>query len=169
MEEQNDFSEQFLTDFIVSQTTRIETRKDIQDFLFFVTCQVASAGLALLLFQWAVSFFFTALICQMVAWLPAFQGAKGLELRRTQEGWDFTLPDPIKATIKFAVSVGFVSCSLYSIRAELKATESQISEIYTRIRLFEAPHPSDFFPEGTGLYLLLSFAIVSVSMFIKRD
>jgi hypothetical protein len=42
----NSFSDQFIEEFILTQKAKIETRKLIQEMLFFISCQVASASLA---------------------------------------------------------------------------------------------------------------------------
>ena len=69
-----DFNQQFIEDYIHTQKARIETRKLIQEMLFFTSCQVASATLAIVLFQFAVQVVFTT-------WFMSFLSLDSFALR----------------------------------------------------------------------------------------
>ncbi|NEP00829.1 MAG: hypothetical protein F6K58_19625 [Symploca sp. SIO2E9] len=65
------FSQEFIAEYIHNQRIKVQTRKNLEEFLFFFACQVISASLALVLFQYALSFWMTVWLCQLIAWLPS--------------------------------------------------------------------------------------------------
>lgn len=168
-EEERSFSDEFLEEFIHNQKTKIQTRKNIEDFLFFIACQVGSASLALLLFQYAVSFWFVFLLCQLVAWLPSFSGMDGVNLKKTQDGWEFTLMNrPFSTVIKFVSGAAFAGFGVYQIHQELLYTEAQIEQVYREIQIHESPTVWDFLPPYTGTYLLAGVGVMALVMLIRK-
>ncbi|MGB7440694.1 MAG: hypothetical protein WA919_06470 [Coleofasciculaceae cyanobacterium] len=167
--ELNSFTDEFLNDFINNQKARIQTRKSIEDFLLFIACQVGSASLALLLFQYAVSFWFTALLCQLIAWIPTFSSMDGFNFRKTQDGWEFTMGNrPFTTITKFISGAAFAGFGVYQIHQELEYTHDQINQVYREIKLAENPTVFDYLPEYTGFYVLSGLGIMLLVSLVKN-
>jgi hypothetical protein len=157
----DNFSEQFIEEYIQTQKARIETRKLIQEMLFFASCQVASASLAILLFQFAVQVVFTSWLCLFIAWIPSLSGLTEVNFQKTDEGWNLRIMNrPIITLIKFVSSVGIVTCTIYSISNEITNTANQINAVYTEIQQYEHPRVESFLPPLFPQVVLASIGIV---------
>lgn len=166
--QESNFTDQFVEDFIHSQKAKLQTRKLIEEFLFFTTCQVASASLALVLFQFAVQTVFTVWLCLFVAWIPSLSALTEIHFQKTQEGWTLQIMNrPITTLIKFASSVGIVTVTIYSIAYELDSTINQIHAVYSEIQQYEHPKVEQFLPPFFWQVLLASIGIVLLFGFVK--
>lgn len=164
----DDFADQFVEDFIRTQKARLESRKLIEEFLFFSACQVASASLALVLFQFAVTQLFTTWLCLFVAWIPSLSGLTEINFNKTEEGWSLRIMNrPIITLIKFASSVGVVSFTIYSIANDIQKTTEQINAVYAEIQAYEQPKIEHFIPPFFWQVLLASVGIVLLFGFVK--
>ena len=164
----DDFDKQFIEDYIQTQKARIETRKLIQEILFFAACQVASASLAILLFQYAVQVVFTAWLCLFIAWIPSLANLGEVNLQKTEEGWTLRIMNkPIITLIKFISSVGIVTVTIYSIADELDETAKQITAVYNEIQQYEQPQIDQFLPPYFWQVILAAVAIVLLANCIK--
>lgn len=164
----DDFDKQFIEDYIQTQKARIETRKLIQEILFFAACQVASASLAILLFQYAVQVVFTAWLCLFIAWIPSLSNLGEVNLQKTEEGWTLQIMNkPIITLIKFISSVGIVTVTIYSIANELDETAKQITAVYNEIQQYEQPQIDQFLPPYFWQVILAAIAIVLLANCIK--
>lgn len=160
--------DKFVEDFIKSQNAKLEARKLIEEFLFFTSCQVASASLALVLFQFAVQTIFTVWLCLFVAWIPSLNALTEIHFQKTQEGWTLQIMNrPITTLIKFASSVGIVTVTIYSIAYELDSTINQIHAVYSEIQQYEHPKVEQFLPPFFWQVLLASIGIVLLFGFVK--
>jgi hypothetical protein len=156
-----DFNQQFIEDYIHTQKARIETRKLIQEMLFFTSCQIASATLAIILFQFAVQVLFTTWLCLFLAWIPTLSGLTEVNFQKTQDGWNLRIMNrPIITLIKFVSSVGIVTFTIYSISNEITKTANQINEVYVEIERYEHPGVENFLPPYFPQVILASIGIV---------
>jgi predicted PurR-regulated permease PerM len=163
-----DFTEQFIEDYIRTQKAKLETRKLIEEFLFFASCQVASASLALILFQFAVQTVFTVWMCLFVAWTPSLSSLTEVNFQKNEDGWTLRIMNrPITTLIKFVSSVGVVTLTIYSIANDLQATVEQINAVYTEIQQYEHPKIEHFLPPYFIPIVLASVAIVLLFGFVK--
>lgn len=165
---QLDFNEQFIEDYIRTQKARIETRKLIQEMMFFASCQVASATLAIVLFQFAVQVVFTTWLCLFLAWIPTLSSLTEVNFQKHQEGWTLKIMNrPIITIIKFVSSVAVVTCTIYSISNEITRTANQINEVYVEIERYEHPKVENFLPPYFPQIILASIGIVLLLGFIR--
>ncbi len=163
-----DFNEQFIEDYIKTQKARIETRKLIQEMMFFASCQVASASLALVLFQFAVQVLFTTWLCLFIAWIPSLNGLCQVNFQRSEDGWSLSIMNrPLITLIKFISSVGIVTFTIYSITNELTDTANQIQQAYSEIQAYEHPRIESFLPPYLPQVILVSIGLVSLFGFVK--
>ncbi len=164
----NDFTEQFIEDYIRTQKAKIETRKLIEEMLFFASCQIASASLALILFQFAVSQVFTTWLCLFVAWIPSLNSLTEINFQQTDEGWTLQIMNkPITTIIKFISSVVIVTFTIYSIAYELDETVRQINAVYAEIKEYEHPQIEHFLPPYFIPIVLTSIGIVLLFGFVR--
>lgn len=164
----DEFTDQFVEDFIHSQKAKIEARKLIEEFLFFTACQVASASLALVLFQFAVTQLFTTWLCLFVAWIPSISSLTEVNFNKTESGWSLKIMNrPIITLIKFVSSVGIVSVTIYSIANEIQRTSEQINAVYSEIQAYKQPKIKRFMPPFFWQVLLASVGIVLLFGFVK--
>jgi flagellar biosynthesis protein FlhB len=164
----DEFIEQFVSDFIHSQKAKIESRKLIEEFLFFTACQVASASLALVLFQFAVTQLFTTWLCLFVAWIPSISSLTEVNFHKTEDGWSLQIMKrPITTLIKFTSSVGIVTFTIYSIANDIQATTQQINAVYAEIQAYEQPKIEQFMPPFFWQVILASVGIVLLFGFVK--
>lgn len=170
-EQKTSFSDQFIEDYITSQKAKIETRKLIQEMLFFVSCQVASASLAVVLFQFAVQVVFTTWLCLFVAWIPSLSNLCEVNFQKTEEGWTLQImKKPLIAIIKFTTAVGIVTVNIYSISNEIHNTMNQIYAVYDEIQRYETPRVERFLPPYFWQVVFASIGIVLiVGMFRKKE
>ena len=165
----NNLSEQFIEEYILSQKAKVQTRKLIQEMLFFCSCQVASASLAILLFQFAVQVVFTTWLCLFIAWIPSLSGLTEVNFQRTEEGWNLRIMNrPIVTIIKFISSVGIVTCTIYSVNNEITKTANQISQVYAEIQQYEQPKIESFLPPMLPQIVLASIGVVLVLGFFRN-
>ena len=165
----DNFSEQLIEEYIQTQKARIETRKLIQEMLFFASCQVASASLAILLFQFAVQVVFTSWLCLFLAWIPSLSGLTEVNFQKTEQGWNLRIMNrPIITLIKFVSSVGIVTCTIYSISNEITNTANQINAVYTEIQQYEHPRVENFLPPLFPQVVLASIGIVLLFKLVRN-
>jgi hypothetical protein len=161
-------TDQLLDDYIDQQKARIASRQLIQEMLFFASCQVASASLAVLLFQFAVEVVFTSWLCLFVAWIPSLNALCEVNFNRNEDGWTLKIMNrPLTAIIKFSMSVGIVTCTILKINHEINATNEAINAVYTEIERYETPNPSNFLPPFTAQAFFASVAIVGIVAIIR--
>lgn len=164
----DEFPDKFIEEYIESQKAKIATRKLIQEMLFFASCQVASASLALVLFQFAVQVVFTTWLCLFVAWLPSLNGLTEVNFKKTDDGWNLNIMNkPIVTIIKFVSSIGIVSFTVYSVNSEITRTVNLITEVYTEIQQYEQPKLSNFLPPYLPQVVLASVGIVLLVKFFR--
>jgi hypothetical protein len=166
--QKKDSTDQFIEDYITTQKARIQTRKLIQEMLFFASCQVASASLAVLLFQFAVQVIFTTWLCLFVAWIPSLSGLCEINFQRSEEGWELRIMNrPIITIIKFTSSVAIVTCTIYSVADEITQTTNQINAIYAEIQQYEQPRLENFLPPFLPQIFLASIGVVLLVNFVR--
>jgi hypothetical protein len=166
--QKKDSTDQFIEDYITTQKARIQTRKLIQEMLFFASCQVASASLAVLLFQFAVQVIFTTWLCLFVAWIPSLSGLCEINFQRSEEGWELRIMNrPIITIIKFTSSVAIVTCTVYSVADEITQTTNQINAIYAEIQQYEQPRLENFLPPFLPQIFLASIGVVLLVNFVR--
>jgi hypothetical protein len=164
----SDFTSQFIEDYIRTQKAKIQTRKLIEEMLFFASCQIASASLALILFQFAVSQVFTTWLCLFVAWIPSLNSLTEINFQQTESGWTLQIMNkPITTIIKFISSVVIVTFTIYSIAYELDDTVRQINAVYAEIKEYEHPQIEHFLPPYFIPIILASVGIVLLFGFVK--
>jgi hypothetical protein len=164
-----DFNEEFIEEYIYTQKAKVKTRKLIQEMLFFASCQVASASLAIVLFQFAVQIVFTAWLCLFIAWIPSLNGLCEVNFQKTDEGWSLRIMNrPIITLIKFVSSVAIVSFTIYSISEEITNTANQIKMVYSEIQRYEHPRVESFLPPYLPQVVLASIGIVLLFGFVRR-
>ncbi len=165
---QKDFNEQFIEDYIHTQKARIATRKLIEEMLFFASCQVASASLAIVLFQFAVQVVFTTWLCLFLAWIPSLSSLTEVNFQKTQDGWTLRIMNrPLITLIKFVFSVGIVTFTIYSINNEITDTVNHIYKVYAEIEQYEHPRVENFLPPYFPQVVLASIGIVLLFGFVK--
>lgn len=158
---EKEFNEQFIQEFIITQKARIESRKLIEEMLLFISCQVASASLATILFQYAVHVLFTTWLCLFIAWIPSLSSLCEVNFQRTDEGWSLQIMNkPLIAIIKFCSSVAVVTFSIYQTASEIQQTNETILDTYATIQKYEHPKPQDFLPPYFTQVVLASVGIV---------
>ena len=167
-ESKDNFSDQFIEEYILTQKARIQTRKLIEEMLFFASCQVASASLALILFQYAVTIAFTTWLCLFIAWIPSLSNLTEVHFQKLEDGWTLKIMNrPITTLIKFASSVGIVTFTIYSIAFDINQTAEQINAVYSEIDQYEHPRMEQFLPPYFFPVLLMSVGIVLLVGYIK--
>lgn len=165
----SDFTEQFVEDFIRTQKAKVETRNLIEEFLFFTSCQVASASLALVLFQFAVQTVFTVWLCLFVAWIPSLSSLTEIHFQKTQDGWSLKIMNrPVTTLIKFCSSVGIVTYSIYSVTNNITATHQAIMDTYAEIQAYEHPQVERFIPPFFLQAFLAAIGIVLIVSLLKN-
>lgn len=166
---QDSFNEQFIEEYIQTQKAKIQSRKLIQEMLFFASCQVASASLAIILFQFAVQVLFTTWLCLFIAWIPSLSGLCEVNFQRTQEGWQLKIMNrPIVTLIKFCSGVGITTCTIYSIANDIDHTVQQINATYGEIQQYESPQVDQFLPPYFLQVVLVSIGIVLLFGAVRR-
>ncbi|AFZ22384.1 hypothetical protein Mic7113_6827 (plasmid) [Allocoleopsis franciscana PCC 7113] len=161
-------TETFVKEYIHTQKAKIQTRQLIEEMLFFASCQVASASLALLLFQFAVTQVFTTWLCLFVAWIPSLSGLTEINFQKTEEGWSLKIMNrPIITIIKFTSSVAIVTISIYKIANDLEATIEAFNAVYTEIHNYERPQVENFLPPLFVPVVLASVGMVLLFGFVK--
>lgn len=169
-EKKDEFTGQFIEEFITTQRARLATRKLIEEFLFFATCQVASASLALVLFQFAVTQIFTTWLCLFVAWIPSLGSLTEVNFQKTQDGWELKIMNrPVTTIIKFVSSVAIVTVTIYTIAGELTQTIEAINAVYHEIQAYERPQVEHFLPPLFVPVVLASVGMVLLFGFVKRN
>ncbi len=169
-EAEKTFNDTFIEEFILSQKAKIKTRKLIQEMLFFASCQVASASLALILFQFAVQVVFTTWLCLFIAWIPSLSGLCEINFQRTDEGWTLKIMNrPIITLIKFCSSVGIVTCTIYQISNQITDTANQINAVYSEIQQYEHPQVEHFLPPYFPQVVLAAIGIVLLFGFARNS
>lgn len=167
---QQTFSDRYLERFIEQQEIKLQTRKLIEEMLLTVSCQVASASMAIILFQYAVQVYFALFLCLVVSWIPLFisLAEADLEQTKTSEGYSISIMSKgLRIVIKFVTGVGIVSFTIHSIYQDIRQTQQQINDVYAEIQQYEQPKLYDFLPPYTGLIIMASIAIVAVVMLVK--
>lgn len=160
-ESKDGFTDLFIEEYIHTQKARIQTRKLIEEMLFFASCQVASASLALILFQYAVTLVFTTWLCLFVAWIPSLSNLTEVHFQKLEDGWTLKIMNrPLTTLIKFVSSVGIVTSIIYSIATDLNETAEQIAATYAEIDRYEQPRLEQFLPPYFFPVLLMSVGIV---------
>lgn len=168
IEDKDSFTNQFIEEYIQTQKARIQTRKLIEEMLFFAGCQVASASLALVLFQFAVQTVFTTWLCLFVAWIPSLSNLTEVEFQKNEDGWTLKIMNrPLTTLIKFVSSVGIVTFTIYSIAFDINSTIDQINAVYSEIQQYERPQIEDFLPPYFYSVLLMSVGVVLVLGWLK--
>lgn len=167
-EPKDSFTDQFIEEYIQTQKARIQTRRLIEEMLFFASCQVASASLALILFQYAVTVAFTTWLCLFVAWIPSLSSLTEVHFQKLEDGWTLKIMNrPITTLIKFVGSVGIVTFTIYSIAYEINDTVDQINAVYAEIQQYEHPRVEHFLPPYFFPMLLVSVGIVMLFGYVK--
>ena len=167
--ESDSLTEQFIEEFIHTQRARLATRKLIEEMLFFATCQVASASLALLLFQFAVTQIFTTWLCLFVAWIPSLSSLTEVNFQKSEEGWTLKIMNrPITTIIKFTSSVAIVTCTIYTIAGELNDTIEAFNAVYSEIQAYERPQIEHFLPPLFVPVVLSAVGMVLLFGFVKN-
>lgn len=162
-------TETFVEEYIHTQKAKIQTRKLIEEMLFFASCQVASASLALLLFQFAVTQLFTTWLCLFVAWIPSLSGLTEINFQKTEEGWSLKIMNrPVITLIKFCSSVAIVTVTIYSIANDLEQTIEAFHAVYTEINNYERPQVENFLPPLFVPVVLASMGMVLFFGFVKN-
>ena len=162
-------TETFVEDYIHTQKAKVQTRKLIEEMLFFAGCQVASASLALLLFQFAVTQVFTTWLCLFVAWIPSLTGLTEINFQKTEDGWSLKIMNrPVITIIKFASSVAIVTVTIYSIANDLEATIESFNAVYREIHAYERPQIENFLPPLFVPVVLASVGMVLLFGFVKN-
>lgn len=164
----DNFTDQFFDDYIHTQKAKLQTRKLIEEMLFFASCQVASASLALVFFQFAVTQVFTVWLCLFVAWIPSLSALTEIHFQKSGNGWTLKIMNrPITTLIKFVSSVGVVTFTIYSIANDLQATIEQIDAVYAEIQQYEQPKIEHFLPPYFIPVVLASVGIVLLFGFVR--
>lgn len=160
---------QIIAEYTHNQKLKIQTRKSLEDFLLFLSCQVFSASLALILFQYALSFWITAWLCQLIAWLPSLTSLGEVSFERSEGGWQIKIMQkPIPTIIKFVGSITLTSISIGTSYSQIRASEKAIEQTYQAIRFYSEPKPLDFIPHQTGFYLLVSLALIGILFIFQK-
>lgn len=163
------FNEEFIEEYIQSQKAKIKTRQLIQEMLFFASCQVASASLAIILFQFAVQVIFTTWLCLFIAWIPSLSGLCEVSFQRTEEGWQLKIMNrPLVTVIKFFSGVAITTCTIYSVTNELNHTVEQINQVYSEIQQYETPKVEQFLPPYFVPIVLAAIGIVLITGSIRK-
>lgn len=160
----------FVEDFIHTQKARLETRKLIEEMLFFSACQVASASLALFLFQFAVAQVFTSWLCLFVAWIPSLNGLTEVSFQKSPDGWELKIMNkPVITLIKFTSSVAIVTVTIYSIAGQINDTVEAINAVYHEIQAYERPQIEHFLPPLFFPVMLSAVGMVLLFGFVKSN
>lgn len=166
--QQDSFTEQFVEEYILIQKKKLETRKLISEMLFFVSCEVASASLAIVLFQFAVQVVFTTWLCLFIAWIPSLSSLCEVNFQKTDDGWTLRIMNkPFVAIFKFVTGVGITWFTIHAVHAEIMASQKAIYEVYEAIERYESPDPQNFLPPFALQGLFGAVAIVSVITLLK--
>lgn len=167
-ETKSPLTDQFLEDYIHTQRAKIESRKLIQEMLFFVGCQVASASLATLLFQFAIEVVFTSWLCLFVAWIPSLSALTEVHFQKTEEGWTLKIMNrPLTTVIKFVSGVAITTVTILQLQQEIVSTTEAIQQVYGEIERYESPSPTSFLPPFTAQAFLAAIAICSVVAIVR--
>jgi hypothetical protein len=165
----NDLTEQFIEEYIHTQKAKVKSRKLIQEMLFFIGCQVASASLATLLFQFAVEVIFTSWLCLFVAWIPSLSALTEVHFQKTEDGWTLKIMNkPLTTVIKFVTGVGITTATILQVQQEITRTNQAIQQVYSEIERYETPTPASFLPPFTAQAFLASIAIVSIVAILRN-
>lgn len=163
------FNDEFIEEYIQTQKAKVKTRQLIQEMLFFASCQVASASLAILLFQFAVQVVFTTWLCLFIAWIPSLSGLCEVSFQRTEEGWQLRIMNrPLVTVIKFCSGVAITTCTIYSITNELNHTVEQINQTYAEIQQYETPRIEHFLPPYFAPIVLAAIGIVLIGNSFRK-
>lgn len=157
-----------LEEFIATQKACVDSRRVIQSILVTVTCQVTSASLALLLFQFAVDFSFTWGLCSVIASLPVLPDLAQIRIYKSEDSWRIeSMGKPVLTLIRFGLGVFVVSSTIYSVADEIKQTEANIQQVYSEIKQYEYAKPKDYIPPYLGYVVLAASAITAVCMVVR--
>ena len=161
--------DELIRNFVETQKARLALYKTFTEFAFFAGCQILSAALAINLFNYAVSLWFTCLLCLIISWLPLIGNLANISIKVSSEGWEFVImSDYIQALFKFVIGVGVTSVTIYKLSSELTETNKAIQETYTELNRLQNPNIVNFLPPLTGQILLLSVSIVAIGYFIDK-
>jgi hypothetical protein len=165
---QDNFVSELIQEHINKTKAEIELRRIIQRILFEISCQTFSAGLAKLLFTYAVDFNFTCGLCIVLASIPSLPNLSKLEFKKTEEGLTiYSMKKPIIILFSLGVRTLIVSSTLYTLSKDIAETSNNITYIYNQIKEYETPQVKDFLPPYTVQIVLLSALIVTIGMFLN--
>lgn len=167
-DQKNDLVSDLIQDHIDRTKAEIELRRVLQKVLFEISCQTFSAGLAKLLFVYAVDFHFSCGLCIVLASIPALPSLTKLEFKKTEQGVTiYSMKKPIIILFTIGVRTLIVSSTIYSLSKEIGETTNNITFIYNEIKNYEHPKVQDFLPPYTVQIVLLSAVIVVIGMFLN--
>lgn len=167
-EKEKDLLTELIQDQIKLQKSRLELRKVIQGIIIEISAQVFSAGLAKLMFTFAVDFNFTCGLCIVIASIPSLPTLSKLEFKKTEEGVTiYSMKKPVIVLFKFGVRTLVVSTTLYGLSKEIGDTANNMTFVYNQIKEYETPQVKDFLPPYTFQIVMLSALIVTIGMFLN--
>lgn len=162
-QEQESFELEQIKEFIEDQKILIERRQTVEALLLYVSCQVASASLAIILFQYAITLSFISWLCFVVSWIPCFMEVGGFRFKKDSEGVEIEfVRNPIRLLFKFVSGTCIVWFTMNQINDEIKNTVEGINYVQEQIKNYETPNINHFYPNFNLQTILIATAITGV-------
>lgn len=161
-------AQKFLKEFKEEQQQVIETRKNIEDLMFFLSCQISSVSLASILFNYVVGLNVISWLCLFIANLPAISQANGISIEKTEHGWRVVLmKNPFRMTMQFVSGTVLTFLTIKTYQGQIEQTEELINGVYDQIERYETPKVDSFLSGGNGTALVCSISITLLLVGIK--
>lgn len=146
----------YLERFIEREEKALEGRKAISELLLRIAFQSLSCGLAILLFQFALSVWVTSLLCYLISLAPLI---KGLSFLPTEGGIKvIIMRDGIRLVVSFIIAVGFTHVKLNEVYSQIQKTDEGINNFLVDLHSYERPTEWQYHFPSQGVILLAAIA-----------
>lgn len=167
-DEKREYNEEAIEEYIQYQKEILKSRKTVQEILFFASCQVASASIAIFMYQYALSVVFTSWLCFTVASLPSLTGFSECRIRKNENGWEFEIMNrPFVILFKFVSGAAMTYLSIIQLADQITKTDQALQEIRIAIQQNERPRIENYMPPFHGQAFIAAIAIMLIFLGLK--
>lgn len=167
-DQEETFELEIIKEYIIDQKTLIERREMIESLLMYISCQVASASLAIILFQYAVQISFISWLCFVISWIPSMMEVGGFRFKKDSSGVEIEfVRNPIRLLFKFVSGTFIVWITMNEINQQLQQTYDGLSYVQEQIKNYETPKVDHFYPGLNTQTILIAAAITGVVFLVS--
>ena len=160
---------QELEDFIQEHRKTLRGRKLIEEFLLFISCQVLSSSLAILLFQFTFKLWVLSLICYGIGLVPSLPDLSEISVNRNEEGnlEVNIMRKPGLTLVKLIVGTGLTYVGIQEVRGAVTITYEGIDRVYSEIHEYERPQTSMHQIPVEPMALFGALGLVGFYLFVR--